>query len=57
VRDAISHNLARGLLLVGIWRHMLSLLQKLQIGIGFTFTISVLGVYILLSLLKDRLVK
>lgn len=57
VRDAISHNLAWGLFLVGIRRHMLCLLQKLQIGIGFTLVISVLGVYILLSLLKDRLVQ
>ena len=36
---------------------MLSLFQELQIGIGFTPVISVLGVYILLSLLKDRLVQ
>ena len=57
VRDAISHNLAWGLLLVGIRRHMLSLFQKLQVGIGFTLIIGVLGVYILLSLLKDRLVQ
>lgn len=35
---------------------MLRLFQKLQIGIGFTPVICVLGVYVLLSLLKDRLV-
>lgn len=58
VRDAISHyDLAWGLFLVGIWRDMLSLFQELQIGIGFTPVISVLGVYILLSLLKDRLIQ